>query len=236
MTDWYKMHPVDWNEGTDDLTLEQEAAYLRICHAMYVTGRPVADNKFIVAGLLRCNDRKAERLLSELVAAGKLTRELGFISNRRAIEEISTRDRVSVERKSAGSRGGIESAISRSKSLENIDVSQAIASRSVEADKKREDKKEKEEPSGSSKRATRLSPDWQPDIDFAISEGLTAAEANREADRFRDHWRGKGGQAGTKIDWTSTWRNWIRKAADDRRSKFGRDRSRSTYQHIDGRI
>jgi 5-methylcytosine-specific restriction endonuclease McrA len=80
MSDWYKMHPVDWNEGTDDLTLEQEAAYLRICHAMYITGKPIADNKFIVAGLLRCNDRKAQRLLAELVNAGKLTRDCDRIS------------------------------------------------------------------------------------------------------------------------------------------------------------
>jgi uncharacterized protein YdaU (DUF1376 family) len=42
MSDWYKMTPVDWNDGTNDLTLEQEAAYLRICHAIYMNERPVA--------------------------------------------------------------------------------------------------------------------------------------------------------------------------------------------------
>src|SRR5690554_5669958 len=108
MSDWYKMNPVDWNDGTDDLTLEQEAAYLRLCHAIYITERPIRDNGFIVAGLLRCNERKAKRLISELVEAGKITVEHGLISNRRAAEEISTRNRTRAGRKSAGSRGGIE--------------------------------------------------------------------------------------------------------------------------------
>lgn len=137
MTDWYKMNPVDWNDGTDDLTLEQEAAYLRLCHAIYITERPIRDNGFVVAGLLRCNDRKAKRLISELVSAGKITVENGVITNRRAAEEVSNRTRTRVERKSAGSRGGIESAKSRAKSLKDNDTAQAIASTSVEAEEKR---------------------------------------------------------------------------------------------------
>lgn len=137
MTDWYKMNPVDWNDGTDDLTLEQEAAYLRICHAIYITERPVRDNGFVVAGLLRCNDRKAKRLVLELEAAGKITVADGFISNRRAAEEVSNRNRTRAERKSAGSRGGIESGKVRANRLKNNDVAEAAASSSVEPEETR---------------------------------------------------------------------------------------------------
>lgn len=139
MTDWYKMNPVDWNDGTDDLTLEQEAAYLRLCHAIYITERPIRDNGFVIAGLLRCNDRKAKRLISELEAAGKITVENGVISNRRAAEEVSNRNRTRAERKSAGSRGGVESGKSRAKALENHEQGQAIASTSVEPEEIREE-------------------------------------------------------------------------------------------------
>lgn len=135
MSDWYKMNPVDWNDGTDDLTLEQEAAYLRLCHAIYINERPIRDNGFVVAGLLRCNDRKAKRLVAELEAAGKITVADGFISNRRAAEEVSNRNRVRAERKSAGSRGGVESAKSRSKTLKNNEAGQAFASTPGEPDK-----------------------------------------------------------------------------------------------------
>lgn len=137
MSDWYKMNPFDWNDGTEELTLEQEAAYLRICHAIYISERPIRDNGFVVAGLLRCNERKAKRLVSELFALGKITIEGGLISNRRAAEEVSIRIRTRIERKSAGSRGGIESVKTRVKSLENNEVVGTFASTHVEPDKRR---------------------------------------------------------------------------------------------------
>lgn len=144
MSDWYKMNPVDWNDGTDDLTLEQEAAYLRICHAIYITERPIRENWFVIAGLLRCSDRKAKRLVSELIEAGKLVAEDGHIFNRRAMDEVSTRRGLSVDRSSAGRRGGIESGKSRSKLLKNNDSDEAIASsktNQIRGDKIRDEEK-----------------------------------------------------------------------------------------------
>jgi hypothetical protein len=41
-----------------------------------------------------------------------------------------------------------------------------------------------------------------------------------ETDAFIDFWRGKPGNAGTKLDWLGTWRNWMRreqKRIDERR-------------------
>jgi len=216
MSDWYKMNPVDWNEGTNSLSLEQEAAYLRICNAIYIAGGPISNNAFVVAGLLRCNDRKAKRIVSELVEAGKLTIEDGSIGNRRALDEVSARNRLTVERESAGRRGGIESGKSRRKSLKNNESGEANTSskpEQIREDKSREDVKE--EPKGSSKKiGSRLPEDWEPDRVFATREGLSASDINREADKFRDYWRGMTGQRGVKADWTATWRNWVRKAVE----------------------
>lgn len=221
MSEWFKMNPVDWNEGTNALTLEQEAAYLRICNAIYIAGGPISNNKFVVAGLLRCNDRKAKRLVNELIEAGKLTIEDGLICNRRALDEVSNRSRLQVERQSAGSRGGTESAKARTNALKNNKAHQASASGQNEPDKIREDKRRgKEEPNGSSKsRGSRLPDDWMPDEVFARSEGMAASEIDREAAMFRDFWRGQPGQRGVKLDWQATWRNWVRKAVRDRYGK-----------------
>ena len=141
MTDWYKMNPVDWNDGTDDLTLEQEGAYLRICNAIYISERPIRDNMFVVAGLLRCSDRRARRLVDDLVKAGKLVIEDGVIVNRRAVDELSTRRRLRMERQSNGSRGGLKSAETRAKQLKNNDQPQANASSKNEAEEKREEER-----------------------------------------------------------------------------------------------
>lgn len=39
-------------------------------------------------------------------------------------------------------------------------------------------------------------------------------DGKRETERFEDHWRGKVGKDGRKLDWVATWRNWMRTAED----------------------
>lgn len=81
---------------------------------------------------------------------------------------------------------------------------------------------EKKTPNGvSAKRACRLPEEWIPDQVFGKSEGLTADEIAREGEKFRDYWRGQPGQRGVKVDWQATWKNWVRKAVDDRKGKGG---------------
>jgi hypothetical protein len=66
-------------------------------------------------------------------------------------------------------------------------------------------------------RATRLPFDWWPDEAgwlVAREAGLPGAMAEREAERFRDYWHSKAGKDATKLDWSATWRNWCRTAAD----------------------
>jgi hypothetical protein len=66
-------------------------------------------------------------------------------------------------------------------------------------------------------RGTRIDPGWVPSIDdrrLARQEGFSEREIDREALRFRDYWTGKAGSGGVKLDWASTWRNWIRTSAD----------------------
>jgi hypothetical protein len=79
--------------------------------------------------------------------------------------------------------------------------------------------KKKDTPNGVSKKGSRLSENWTLPKDWgewAVSEGVDEVSVRREADRFRDYWIGKAGQAGAKLDWRATWRNWIRKWQDDR--------------------
>jgi hypothetical protein len=42
-----------------------------------------------------------------------------------------------------------------------------------------------------------------------------------ETEKFCDYWRAKAGAAGTKTDWTGTWRNWLRRAEEDFLNKNG---------------
>ena len=64
----------------------------------------------------------------------------------------------------------------------------------------------------------RLPDDWTPDVVFAASNGMSELDALTEAERFRDYWRSVAGAKGRKSDWQATWRNWIRRAVEQRQS------------------
>lgn len=79
--------------------------------------------------------------------------------------------------------------------------------------------KKKEEPNGSSKKGSRIDPAWEPgeeEISYAEGRGLGLETISLEAEKFRNFWLGKAGQAGVKLDWPATWRNWIIKAVERR--------------------
>lgn len=65
-----------------------------------------------------------------------------------------------------------------------------------------------------STRGTRLAHDFQIPaewIDFAISTRMwEPADAQAEAENFRDFWVSKSGAGAAKLDWLATWRNWVR--------------------------
>ncbi|MBX4336374.1 DUF1376 domain-containing protein [Bartonella raoultii] len=59
-------------------------------------------------------------------------------------------------------------------------------------------------------RGCRLPADFEPDYDFALSEGLPPERVKVEIAKFRDYWRSKAGANAAKTDWQATWRNWVR--------------------------
>ena len=80
-------------------------------------------------------------------------------------------------------------------------------------------------PKGATARGTRLPDDctlsdqW---LEDAADQALSAVDAEREFAKFCDYWRAQAGQRGRKADWQATWRNWCRRAADDRSRGAGR--------------
>jgi uncharacterized protein YdaU (DUF1376 family) len=73
-----------------------------------------------------------------------------------------------------------------------------------------------EGPKKSSAKGKRLPPDWKPsDTDWNEACRLLGRQkAELELAKFRDYWPDKPGKDGLKIEWNGTWRNWVRKAAE----------------------
>jgi hypothetical protein len=60
------------------------------------------------------------------------------------------------------------------------------------------------------KRACRMPVDFTPDLDFAVSLGLSFSQAKAEVEAMRD-WSASSPK-GAKLDWPATWRGWVRRA------------------------
>lgn len=68
-------------------------------------------------------------------------------------------------------------------------------------------------------RGTRIAADWALDDagrSYALGQGLTPAEVDTEATKFRDWWSAKAGADARKVDWAATWRTWVRNAVERR--------------------
>ena len=82
-------------------------------------------------------------------------------------------------------------------------------SRNVTLDK---DKEEIKAIGKTQQRGSRLPADWAPsdiELKFCKTERPDLDPA-KTADRFRDYWKAQPGAKGVKLDWTATWRNWVR--------------------------
>lgn len=59
------------------------------------------------------------------------------------------------------------------------------------------------------------------DFDWALAEGMDGSQVWRETEKFIDYWRTIPGAKGRKLDWSLTWKNWIRRALEDRPRQNG---------------
>jgi hypothetical protein len=91
------------------------------------------------------------------------------------------------------------------------DASKTLATLHVSAHQETEVETEKRESREVAPRATRFALTSVPDewVNFCKQERPDLDPARTFA-KFGDYWRGKGGQAGRKLDWLATWRNWVR--------------------------
>ncbi|MCE4223424.1 YdaU family protein [Methylobacterium sp. C25] len=136
--EFYKMDFEAWDEGTDELTLEQEAAYLRLCHQLYRRKAAIPSAATTLARIWRCHPNKARKLLVDLVEAGKVVERDGHLTNTRVTRELDARETRRTQQADAGHIGGTQAQDNRRKSLKTNDADVAVAPTPVGAKSSRE--------------------------------------------------------------------------------------------------
>lgn len=109
-------------------------------------------------------------------------------------------------------------------------------------EKRREDTKKDQEPSGAdapNKKGSRLPSDWLPSDDLyqmAASRGIHGQALVDEIDKFRDYWLAQPGKKGVKLDWSATFRNWIRNAKPSTGARYGTSNAGSRQPSLSERV
>lgn len=164
-------------------------------------------------GWIRCADGRLYHPVVAEKATAALEKKLAHEKNRKADRERlkSWREKKRAQPAKNGVNAGGETEVKRvSSACRNAsETSKRGRGRGRVIGTEREDA-----------RAQRLPSDWtlpRPWAEFSIAEGLSEAETNREALKFRDYWIAKAGKDGRKADWEATWRNWIRRDVEGRK-------------------
>lgn len=190
---WMPLYVADYLADTGHLSTVEHGAYmLLIMHYWQKGGLPDDDKR--LASIARASTEQWADIrgtLAEFFAAGW--------KHERIDDELEKSAKAYERRAAAGKAGGTAKAqkasIATAKPEQSLSQSQT----------------EKEEPNGSSKkRATTLADDFEPDLVWAVAQGLTLSEAQIEAAQFKDFWRTKTGKEALKAEWPAAWRMWIR--------------------------
>lgn len=208
---WIRFFPSDWLAGTRGMTAAETGIYITLVAMMYERCEPIQNDHARLARLCGTTPAAMKNTISILLDERKLTIVDGGLWNNRVGVETEIRSQKTTQ--------AVKSAKTRwQKSEQNQRPPDASAMQTQcdrNANQKPDTRVVKEEPIGSSKkRGSRLSDDWHPDIEFAVSLGLSEAQASTEAQKFREWWPAQPGQKGIKLDWGLTWKTWCRKAAE----------------------
>lgn len=205
-TPFMQFYVSDYLGDTQHLTTEQHGAYLLLMMAMWRGQGRLPNNPEKLARIARVSPRRWHILADDIMAFFEVDGD--EITQKRLAQEYKKAVSISEKRSVNGKLGGI------SKSLKNNNQHVANAKQLPKHSQKPEPYREKDNSNELSKKnGSRLKNDWLPSaecVQFATSLGLSQADIKIEADKFRDYWISKSGAAATKIDWTATWRNWIR--------------------------
>jgi hypothetical protein len=188
-----------------------------------------------IAFALRLDDDVAEAMLTDLVKRNLLEETTDGIAihnwNSREVRSDSSAERVAKHRSNADSNNGNGECNVTFTVTETVKPSVNTDYRDTDTDTdtdteevgganapgippKPDDPPEKPK----TKRATRIPDDFEITDDmrrWAIEQGAGAIQVERETEKFRDYWQAAAGSKGVKLDWSATWRNWIRRGIED---------------------
>jgi uncharacterized protein YdaU (DUF1376 family) len=201
---YYQHHIGDFTKDTANLNDHQVATYLRMIWLYYTDEHPLTIDMEDLAFLVR-----SEAATVRLLCKHYFIETLDGWRHARCDREIAV-----VGEKSEKARFAAEKRWNNANAMRTHTESDANASKN-DATQHPTPNTQHPIPKNtveSMPRATRLAPEWEPDEKTLAWQKKERPELDpaRTIERFRDFWTAKPGKDGLKLDWTATFRNWVR--------------------------
>lgn len=232
-----QLYVADYLGDTRHLTTEQHGAYLLLLMTMWRSDGRLPNDVKKLARITGCTASRWARIADEVLAFFEVDGDT--LTNKRLMLELEKASEKSIQRAAAGTKGGHAKALKDNKP--------ALANASRLPCHSSEPEPEKKELSTNVERRApvlvkgghTLPEGWSPDPDdFLKALDLIGADrAATELEKFTDYWRAVPGAKGRKLDWSATYRNWIRRTAEsaprnDRPAPDHRADARSVWADI----
>ena len=211
---YYQHHIGDFIKATSRLSDSQSMAYLRLIWMYYDKEKPLKPDSKLLSFQIGTSVEDTELILESFFVLC----EDGW-HNTRCDKEIAEYHEMLNKRSSAG-----KASAERRKNKGSTHDEQVLNTSSTDVQLTNNHKPitNNHKPSvgavAPAKKASRMTEDWQlPKAwgEWAVAEHNLSADAVRlEASKFRDYWLAKAGKDGAKLDWSATWRNWVRNSLD----------------------
>jgi uncharacterized protein YdaU (DUF1376 family) len=197
---YYNFNIGDYMKHTLHLTPEEDLAYRRLLDMYYDTESPIPNNIPSVSRRLRMDSKIVESVLNEFFEASSE----GY-KNYRADGEIADYHKFLEKQKANGRLGGRPKK--GKKPIANPDLTQSEPKKSLNNKQQTTNNTDV----AKATKGTRFNLDAIPE-DWILFCRKERSDLNPSVvfDGFKDYWVSVAGQKGVKLDWSATWRNWIR--------------------------
>lgn len=229
-----KLYIADYHADTTHLSRDEHGAYLLLIMAMWRAGGKLPNTPHKLAKIAKCTADEWPSMWETLSDFFQIRG--GIIRQARLSKEIEKYDAV-VLRSQAGGKASAAKKRNEHNELDSTKRARKfnqpepepepdITSNEVIGDH-RNIVPLKPDPKGS-----RLPEEWIPNANYVAGDfGLTHEQHATELFKFRDYWRAVPGAKGRKLDWDGTWRNWMRRASDDLKSRNQRNGQSPDAKH-----
>ena len=195
---YYQFNIGDYIKNTIHLSLMEDLAYRRLLDMYYDSEKPIPTDIPWVSRRLRMDTDVVQNVLNEFF---ELSSE-GY-KNHRANLEIASYHEYMAKQKANGSKGGRPKK-TQTKPIANPDLTQNNL--------KQETTNINHKTIIKAQRGSRLPQDWV--LTKSLGEWAQSERPDlnirQTAEQFKDYWIAQAGQKGVKLDWSATWRNWVR--------------------------